>query len=179
MMFVCLGSKSPPFPARVDVVDRYPPYRDFCRRQPDECDLSGEASVAHSPALMARLHGINATVNHAVKFALDAGQYGREDYWALPVSGYGDCEDLALEKRARLARQGISRSVMRLAFVFHKRHLCSHCVLTVETSEGTFILDSFHDEVVRWDRGAYNFEARERIDGRWDRFDQSLWSYDY
>lgn len=128
---------------------------------------------------MEKLNGINVSVNSEISFSLDANQYRAEDYWALPVSGFGDCEDFALEKRSRLARSGVARGALRLAFVLHKRHLSSHCVLTAETSKGTYILDSYFDEVLRWDHGFYNFEARERTDGRWDRFDQMEWSYEY
>ena len=134
--------------------------------------------VIHGPALIRLLNETNVSVNHEIRFALDANQYGPEDYWSLPVSGYGDCEDLALEKRSRLGRLGLSRGALRLAFVFHRRHLSSHCILTVETSKGTYILDSFINEVFRWDRGDYNVEARERTDGRWDRYDQAGWSFD-
>ena len=163
----------------VRVVDRFPPYEDFCRRQPDECDLSGDTVAIHSPELIRKLNEINSSVNHEIRFALDASQYGSEEHWALPVSGYGDCEDLALEKRSRLAAAGVTRGALRLAFVFHKRRLNSHGILTVETSKGTYILDSSTDEVFRWDQAFYNFEARERTDGRWDRFDQTGWSYEY
>lgn len=163
----------------VKVVDRFPPYADFCRRQPDQCDLSDDTAVIHSPELMRKLNKVNDSVNHEIRFALDADEYGLEEYWALPVSGFGDCEDLALEKRSRLATSGVARGALRLAFVFHKRHLNSHCILTVETSKGTYVLDSFIDEVFRWDRSSYNFEARERTDGRWDRFDQTKWNYEY
>lgn len=163
----------------VEVADRYPPYADFCRRHPQECDLSGDTFVVHSPDLMRKLNEVNVSVNHEIKFALDASQYGAEEYWDLPASGFGDCEDLALEKRSRLTVSGIASGALRLAFVFHKRHLNSHCILTVETSQGTFILDSFIDEVLRWDQVPYNYEARERTDGLWDRFDQLGWKYEY
>ena len=163
----------------VEVVDRYPPYVDFCRRHPQECDLSGAGVVAFSDALMLKLADVNLAVNTEIIFALDAGQYGSEEYWALPASGYGDCEDLALEKRARLAASGVPRGTMRLAFAFHKRHLNSHCVLTVETSQGTYVLDSFTNRVFRWDQASYNYEARERADGLWDRFDQEQWQYEH
>ena len=88
------------------------------------------------------------------------------------------CEDLALEKRSRLAASGVPRGALRLAIVFDKRHLNSHCVLTVETSRGTFILDTFTNRVGHWDKTPYNFEVRERADGQWDRFDQTNWGYD-
>ena len=163
----------------VAVVDRYPPYADFCRRHPSECDLSGVSVVPHSTDLMDGIRAINSTVNLEIQFALDISQYGAEEYWALPASGYGDCEDLALEKRSRLVASGVAPGALRLAFVFHRRLLNSHCVLTVETSEGTYILDSRTDGVTRWDRAPYNFETRERTDGLWDRFDQTNWRYDH
>jgi predicted transglutaminase-like cysteine proteinase len=163
----------------VKVVGQLPPYADFCRRQPDECDLSGDTVIDHSPDLMRKLDEVNISVNHQIRFALDASQYGLEEYWALPVSGYGDCEDLALEKRSRLAASGVPRGALRLAIVFHRKHLNSHCVLTVDTSRGTYVLDSYTHEVRRWDRTSYNYEARERTDGLWDRFDQTNWRYEH
>jgi predicted transglutaminase-like cysteine proteinase len=84
---------------------------------------------------------------------------------------------LALAKRSRLVRLGYSAGALRLAFVFHREHMSSHCVLTVETTGGTFLLDSQTDEVKRWSEVPYNFEARERQDSRWDRYDQSQWRY--
>ena len=163
----------------VGVEERYPPYADFCRRNSVECDLSGAGVVGYSHALMLELNEANLAVNTEIRFTLDANQYGVEEYWALPSSGYGDCEDLALEKRSRLARSGVPRGALRLAIVFHKTHLNSHCVLTVETSRGTFILDTFTDKVSRWDQTPYNFEVRERADGLWDRFDQTDWRYEH
>ena len=162
----------------VGVEDRYPPYADFCRRHPEECVLSGAGAVAFSDDLMRKLSEVNLAVNTEIRFAFDANQYGVEEYWALPSSGYGDCEDLALEKRSRLATSGVPRGALRLAIVFHKRYLNSHCVLTVETSKGTYILDSFTNRVCRWDKTPYNFEVRERTDGLWDRFDQTGWRFE-
>lgn len=161
----------------VRVVERYPPYADFCRRHPSECDLSGSPVLLHGTDLMDTIRVTNVTVNLEIKFMLDISQYNAEEYWALPTSGYGDCEDLALEKRSRLVKAGAAPSALRLAFVFHRRYLNSHCVLTVETSEGTYILDSYTDDVSLWDQVPYNFEARERTDGLWDRFDQIYWNY--
>lgn len=162
----------------IEVVDRYPPYADFCRREPRECDLSGARSVLVTDDLLQRLSDVNIAVNTEIRFVLDATQYGEEEHWALPSSGYGDCEDLALEKRSRLAASGVPRGALRLAFAFHAKRLNSHCVLTVETSQGTYVLDSVTHEVFRWDQGGYNYEARERVDGLWDRFDQQQWQYE-
>jgi len=161
----------------VRTVDAYPPYADFCRRHPEECQLSGPGQLKHSDELMRQLQAVSAAVNSEVTFALDNELHAVEDYWTLPTSGYGDCEDLALAKRSRLVRLGYSAGALRLAFVFHREHMSSHCVLTVETTGGTFLLDSQTDEVKRWSEVPYNFEARERQDSRWDRYDQSQWQY--
>lgn len=160
------------------VVEPYPPYADFCRRQPKECQLSGAGSLSYSDELINRLEAVTAEVNGEVKFALDSEIHAVEDFWTLPTSGYGDCEDSALAKRSRLVKFGYSAGALRLAFVFHKEDMTAHCVLTVETTRGTFLLDSQTDEVKRWSEVPYNFEARERRDGRWDRYDQSQWQYD-
>ncbi len=160
-----------------EVVERYPPYADFCRRVPAECELHGAAVLPFSRQLLRTLRATNAAVNEQIVFALDTQQYDVEEHWALPHAGRGDCEDMALEKRARLARHGLPRGAMRLALVFLRTQLSSHCVLTVETTAGTFLLDSFSDDVLRWDRTPYNFEARERPDGYWERFDQTHWRY--
>lgn len=160
------------------VAPAYPPYADFCRRKPDECRLTGTGVATYSPELMAALWDVSRTVNHEIRFARDIDNHGIEDYWSLPTSGYGDCEDLALEKRSRLSRQGYPRGAMRLTFVVDRTHMTSHCVLTVDTTRGTFLLDSHTDVVRAWREAPYNFEARERQDGRWDRYDQSSWQYD-
>lgn len=162
-----------------EVVDKYPPYEDFCRRHPRQCDLGGAMVLVHSPALMQQLAVVNAAVNREIRFVTDIAQYNAEEYWALPMAGRGDCEDKALEKRRRLVAQGLAPGAMRMALVFHRSLLTSHGILTVETSAGTFVLDSSDDEVRRWDRLPYNFEARERPDGRWERFDQSHWTYQH
>lgn len=163
----------------VSVEERYPPYADFCRRHPMECDLSDADVVPFTDDLMREVGEVNRAVNMQIRFAFDANQYGVEEYWALPSSGYGDCEDIALEKRSRLATSGIPRGALRLAIVFHRTHLNSHCVLTIETSRGTYILDSYNNAVCRWDKTPYNYEVRERTDGLWDRFDQTDWKYEH
>lgn len=161
------------------VVERYPPYADFCIRHPRECDLTGPPVVRFHTDLINKIESTNVAVNLEIEFMSDINQYNEEDYWALPISGYGDCEDLALEKRSRLVDAGVPSAALRLAFVSHKRLLNSHCILTVETSQGTYVLDSYSNAVSRWDQIPYNFEARERTDGLWDRFDQANWGYDH
>jgi predicted transglutaminase-like cysteine proteinase len=159
----------------VETVERYPPYADFCQRQPPACELEGKQVLHHSARLMRELEQVSRQVNRTVRFTLDRDLYSIEDYWALPDSGRGDCEDIALAKRARLVEIGYASAALRLAFVFDRDRPSAHCLLTVETTHGTYLLDSFSDHVTHWVDSPYNFEARERVDGRWDRFDQSVW----
>ncbi len=44
-------------------------------------------------------------------------QYGVEDYWTIPVSGRGGCEDYALLKRQRLMRAGWPASALLMTVV--------------------------------------------------------------
>lgn len=174
------ASASPDTTARLSlpviaVEQRIAPYSGFCDRMPEACRLHGARVLEYSAGLMNELVEINAAVNKEIGFALDRDVYGTEDFWSLPESGHGDCEDMALEKRRRLSARAYPTGSLRLAIVFHNKHMTSHCVLTVETSAGTFLLDSQTDQVLLWNRTPYYFESRERSDGRWDRFDQSSW----
>lgn len=171
-----------PTAARLDlpivrITERYPPYGDFCRRRPEPCRLDGAGLIEDHEGLQRQLQEVSAKVNRETRFALDREIYGAEDYWTLPTAGYGDCEDLALAKRVELVRRGFPSAALRLAFVFHQRDLSSHCVLTVETTRGTLVLDSDTDAVRLWHDTLYNFEARERPDGRWDHYDQTRWRF--
>ena len=163
----------------VDVVAGFAPYTAFCHRNPADCDLSGPDVIVFDQETEHTVRLVNRMVNRQIGFMLDIEQYGEEEFWTYPRSGWGDCEDLALEKRARLVRQGLPRGALRLAIVLHRERLISHCVLTVESSAGTYVLDSFSDAVLPWFASPYYFEARERNDGRWERFDQGVWWFDY
>jgi predicted transglutaminase-like cysteine proteinase len=153
----------------------FQPYADFCRRNPGECDMSGDCEIQHTKRLVDRLVQVNAAVNREILFASDKAQYGAEEYWSYPSTGWGDCEDMALEKRRRLVLSGMPRGALRMAIGHHRRFLHSHCLLSVETSRGTYILDTLTDEVLLWRLTPYDFESRERTDGRWDRYDQGMW----
>ncbi len=161
----------------VDVRDIFAPYQEFCRNFSRECVLSGQAEIRLTPDLFRLLKSYNRAVNLDIKFMSDKDQYDREDLWTLPLSGYGDCEDIALEKRRKLSLAGLSRAALRIAIGHHKQHLTPHAVLTVETNQGTFILDSESDLVYLWFEAPYNLESRERPDGSWERFNQETWEF--
>ncbi|WP_078485871.1 transglutaminase-like cysteine peptidase [Solemya velesiana gill symbiont] len=115
--------------------------------------------------------------NYQLHLLSETAQYRDEGYWSYPESGFGDCEDKALEKRRRLFLQGISRGAMRIALAHHRTHHTPHSLLLLETNHGTYVLDTFTDKVKLWFQTPYNFEAREKSDRRWERFDQQRWRF--
>jgi predicted transglutaminase-like cysteine proteinase len=150
-------------------------YSDFCGLNPVDCRPQGPAIVPATEPLRQQLQRVNREVNAAVRFMPDTESVGQEEDWRYPSNGRGDCEDIALEKRRRLVAWGVPRSALTMAIVHHATRYFSHAVLLVETSAGTWMLDSLSDDIACWDRTPFNFESRERSDGRWDRFDQSVW----
>ena len=82
--------------------------------------------------------------------ATDRALYGVDDSWARPVldgsrRAYGDCEDYALEKRARLIAQGWPPASLAIA-VAVAPHIGLHAVLIVQTDRGDLVLDNLSSE---------------------------------
>ncbi|MGV0911132.1 transglutaminase-like cysteine peptidase [Martelella sp. FOR1707] len=111
---------------------------------------------------------INSAVNAEIEPMTDEELYGREEVWAYPVSGAGDCEDFVLEKRRRLMKVGISASDL-LITVVRKPNGEGHAVLTLRTNDGDFILDNLNDDVLAWSDTPYTFLKRQASfdSGRW------------
>ena len=163
----------------VEVRRSHPPYAAFCKRNPGQCDMTGKAVIQLNRKLKHSISEVNAAVNKAVRCLLaDKLLHGEEEYWAYPVAGRGDCEDIALEKRRRLAALGLPRASMTIAIVQIRKTMASHAVLLIETTTGTWVLDNLTNKISAWSEVPYNYEARERVDGTWERYDQTLWVYD-
>lgn len=162
-----------------EIRDQFPPYAAFCSRNPGECDMRGNSVIPFTFFTLELLARINGQVNREIKFSEDIFEYNEEDYWTYPIQGRGDCEDIALEKRRRLVALGLPRAALRMTIGQHKRKLFSHAFLAVETAKGTFILDTDRDDPIIWHATEYNYEARERPDGKWERFDQESWTFGY
>ena len=107
----------------------------------------------------------------------DQAQYGQGDFWAhpTPVGKYlrGDCEDHALEARARLLERGWPASCMRLALCVLPASEAprgsgrAHVVLTLEIyrdGHRTYVLDSFRPHLVM-DWRDYRYRLAD--DGDW------------
>ncbi|MFD9901893.1 transglutaminase-like cysteine peptidase [Mesorhizobium sp. NPDC059025] len=143
---------------------------EFCKTRPAECSVRPKdlAPARLTSALWGKLTRVTASVNAAVKPLSDLEIYGKDEVWAYPDKGVGDCEDYVLEKRRRLARQGISLANL-LVTVVRKPDGEGHAVLTVRTDKGDFVLDNLTDKVKPWDQSGYRFLKRQAIDntGRW------------
>jgi len=97
---------------------------------------------------------VNRWVNLHVRYRDDTAG----DDWALPIdtllNGYGDCEDLAILKRALLAELGIPDESMYLVLARDSWRGIDHAVLAVRGQSGFWVLDNRRDDLVRADAGS-------------------------
>jgi predicted transglutaminase-like cysteine proteinase len=143
---------------------------DFCKINPRECSIrSRNTAPQHMTAnLRRRITSVNVAVNRRIKPMTDQEIYGREEVWAYPDKGVGDCEDYVLEKRRMLIRSGLPVSSL-LITVVRKPDGEGHAVLTVRTDMGDFILDNLSDRVRLWTETGYRYLKRQAVDhtGQW------------
>lgn len=168
-----LAQEPPCGPLRLQIQKVEPPptqYREFCGIWPRQCTLRGDDVVPLDAMILERLSAVNRAVNREIVLLADINCQGRLEVWSLPEDGYGDCEDVALEKRRRLALAGFPSAALTMAIVHHRERFFAHAVLLVETDGGTFVLDNQTDRILCWASAPYEFERRERPDGDWVRF---------
>ncbi|RWA75423.1 MAG: transglutaminase [Mesorhizobium sp.] len=143
---------------------------DFCKANPTECSIrpTDLAPVKMTDVLWRELSSVTTKVNAAVKPMSDLDIYGKDEVWAYPDKGVGDCEDYVLEKRRELNGMGVSLADL-LITVLRKPDGEGHAVLTVRTDQGDYVLDNLTDKVRQWDETNYTFLKRQAIDntGRW------------
>jgi predicted transglutaminase-like cysteine proteinase len=143
---------------------------EFCKANPGECNIHPrDLRPAHlTKAAWNAIVDVNDHVNSAVKPMSDLDVYGKDEVWAYPDRGVGDCEDYVLEKRRDLARAGFSLADL-LITVVRKPDGEGHAVLTVRTDKGDFILDNLSQEVKLWTRTPYRYLKRQAEDntGHW------------
>jgi len=143
---------------------------DFCKANPTECSIRPPdlAPAKMTDALWRELNSVTSKVNAAVKPMSDLDIYGKDEVWAYPDKGVGDCEDYVLEKRRRLNHMGVSLADL-LITVVRKPDGEGHALLTVRTNKGDYVLDNLTDEVRQWDETNYTFLKRQAVDntGRW------------
>lgn len=150
-------------------------YQDFCKRFPSECQSQSQLTEQDLPNLENQyteiaLRQVQQSVNQEIHFQLDQITYNKEEYWSLPLSGFGDCEDNALEKRHRLRALGFPSGSLRMATAFHKEKYYAHALLIVRTQQGPIVLDQDSKQPLKLKDAPYIFESAERSDGMWERY---------
>jgi predicted transglutaminase-like cysteine proteinase len=143
---------------------------EFCKANSAECSmrLRDAGPLRFTNRMWKEVVEVNRLVNTSVKPMNDYDIYGKDEVWSYPGSGVGDCEDYVLEKRRRLAREGIPLSDL-LMTVVRKPDGEGHAVLTVRTDKGDFVLDNLNDTVKPWEATGYRYLKRQSTShtGRW------------
>lgn len=143
---------------------------EFCKVNPGECSIRPRdlTAATMTSGFWNKITSVNAAVNAAVKPMSDFDIYGKDEVWAYPDKGVGDCEDYVLEKRRRLGKSGVSLANL-LITVVRKPDGEGHAVLTVRTDKGDYILDNLTDKVKPWEETGYRYLKRQSVEntGRW------------
>jgi predicted transglutaminase-like cysteine proteinase len=135
---------------------------EFCQKLPGECRqrTPKQAPIELTRKLWTTIVNINNSVNVKVTPRTDMEQWGKEEVWSYPDSGFGDCEDYALEKRRELMNAGVPAGDL-LMTVARQPNGDGHAVLTVRTSLGEFILDNLESKVLSWTDTDYTYLKRQ------------------
>ncbi|MGT2467826.1 transglutaminase-like cysteine peptidase (plasmid) [Mesorhizobium atlanticum] len=135
---------------------------EFCQKLPQECNqrTPKQAPIELTRKLWATIVNVNNSVNTSIKPLTDMEQWGKEEVWSYPDTGFGDCEDYALEKRRELMNVGVPAGDL-LITVARRPDGEGHAVLTVRTSLGEFILDNLEARVLSWTDTDYTYLKRQ------------------
>lgn len=117
-----------------------------------------------TPERMAQLQQVNRHVNNTIIEVSDMEQYGREDVWALPTSGKGDCEDFALLKRKLLIERGWPAATLSIAVGATSQGV-AHAVLIVATANGEYVLDNLTSSILAPNQTGHVFYTRQSARG--------------
>lgn len=141
-----------------------PPYGyvQFCSSRPKLCKGDGriQSRVKATEIRMQELDRVNRQVNKAIKPVEDKQQYGVEEYWTIPTSGMGDCEEYVLVKRQKLIDNNWPTGALLITVVLDEKRQ-GHAVLTARTSSGDIILDNKHDDIKLWSKTPYTYIMRQ------------------
>jgi predicted transglutaminase-like cysteine proteinase len=127
-----------------------------------------------------QLEQVQQAIDHQVAFQSDQDHFGVAEYWE-PADKTGDCEDIALAKRARLIALGWQADDLRIAVVADERGGL-HAVLTVDVTSqkgtpATYVMDSRMLHVEPWKTmETYGYLFMERVQpgsDKWRRLDDT------
>ena len=130
----------------------------FCQRFSDQCAARDvlPLQVLLTEDTLQEIEAVNVAINRAIRPEEDRAHYGVEEYWTIPIDGFGDCDDYVVVKRKALLNLGFPESTLRIAEVFAPGFV-RHVVLIVRTDKGNYVLDNLKDEVATWDHVPYGW----------------------
>ena len=128
---------------------------DLCDKYRWACAHSG-ADTKFTKNDLRQAIQVNRRVNRQIREVTDQSQYRKADYWTLPQSRRGDCEDFALLKKKELIQAGFAPQNLLLATVLDRRGR-SHAILILRTIAGDYVLDNLNDKVKPWKKTRYTF----------------------
>ncbi len=105
-----------------------------------------------SKAQAALIRKVNQQVNRSIVQMSDRAVMGVDEYWYRPgpqKGTAGDCEDIAIEKRARLMELGFPAERLFYA-VSYVSGYGLHTVLIARLDDGDYVLDNMTPRVLRW-----------------------------
>ncbi|WP_304280658.1 transglutaminase-like cysteine peptidase [Caulobacter segnis] len=136
---------------------------------PDALGQADEVSQAvarlqYSAKLLDELKRVTRSVNAQITPKSDLEAFGREDFWALPLTEGlgkgGNCKHYVLEKRKVLIDEGFDPESLSIAIVRIPRGEI-HAVLVVSTTAGDYVLDNLTPWVVKWSDTGYDWIIRQ------------------
>jgi predicted transglutaminase-like cysteine proteinase len=135
---------------------------EYCQNNRGACGINHRVvdAMQLSEERWAQLVTINSQVNSAVVPVTDLALYGVAEHWAYPTNGYGDCEDIALEKRRLLIAAGWDVSTLLMAVV-REPNGSGHALLMVRTDRGDLVLDNLDGTIRVWTETPYQFVKRQ------------------
>jgi predicted transglutaminase-like cysteine proteinase len=135
---------------------------DFCERNPSECPAphGSPSRIAFTDQSWAMLQDVNISINNSIRPMDDYVHYGVVEYWAVPVDGYGDCEDYVLAKRKMLMLLGLPEPALRISVVLTPGKV-RHAVLAVVTDRGDYVLDNLNDDILAAEKTNYSWLERQ------------------
>jgi predicted transglutaminase-like cysteine proteinase len=136
-------------------------HSEFCKLNPGECGINAHVvdAVELTEERWGQLVSVNNQVNTSIVPITDQDYYHVAEYWTYPV-GYGDCEDIALEKRRELIASGWDPSALLIAVV-RETNGNGHAVLMARTDRGDMVLDNQEGAVKVWVDTPYHFLKRQ------------------
>jgi predicted transglutaminase-like cysteine proteinase len=128
-----------------------PGFVSFCMRQPAQCrdDRGSGVALRLDPKTRALITRVNNDVNRTTTWVEDSITDSRQEHFDFVKDGKGDCEDMAITKRAMLHHAGIPLHNLRIAIGKNARGEL-HAVLLVVTDKGDLVLDSPDSKIRDW-----------------------------